>query len=491
MGIPSYFSQIIRRYANILKNITQINNSKEERLTHLYMDCNSIIYDSYHHLSSDYDPNNVSEFEKKIIYETAKRIDEYIKYIKPSDIVYVSFDGVAPLAKMEQQRKRRYKTKFIEKVKRMEGENVSISWDTSNITPGTDFMKKLSNYMYYYFGFSEMKYNVKQVIVSCSDKPGEGEHKLFSHVRNNDLSKSNIAVYGLDADLIMLSLLHLKYCRRIYVCREAPEFLKSSIPVDVNIGSNESYFLDINNFGDSIVSEMGFNESEEMKYSRINDYVVLCFFLGNDFLPHFISLNIRRNGMDIILRCYVRLGAKLCGVGVLKRCSVSILMLELSKKEEEMLLCEYIEREECSKKLRLCGVLNVPLVSRGVEKYIDPLSCGWESRYYKMLLGSARVCDICVNYVEGLEWVYKYYTGDCPDWRWKYRYNYAPLLKDCKNWIDLYEKKELCNKKNEPLNEQEALKYVMPPEDVSGPFEWAFCKYFWECHPLYSDNKVL
>src|SRR6056300_901200 len=120
MGIPSYFSQIIRRYANILKNITQINNSKEERLTHLYMDCNSIIYDSYHHLSSDYDPNNVSEFEKKIIYETAKRIDEYIKYIKPSDIVYVSFDGVAPLAKMEQQRKRRYKTKFIEKVKRME-----------------------------------------------------------------------------------------------------------------------------------------------------------------------------------------------------------------------------------------------------------------------------------------------------------------------------------------------------------------------------------
>lgn len=186
----------------------------------------------------------------------------------------------------------------------------------------------------------------------------------------------------------------------------------------------------------------------------------------------------------------MRLGEKLCGVGVLKRSSVSRIMLELSKKEESVVLSEYIEREECSKKIRLCSVLNVPLVSRGVEKYIDPLSCGWESRYYKMLLGSARVCDICVNYVEGLEWVYKYYTGDCPDWRWKYRYNYAPLLKDCKNYIDLYEKKELCNKKNEPLNEKEALKYVMPPEDVSGPFEWAFCKYFWECHPLYSDNKV-
>ena len=488
MGIPSYFSQIIRKYANILKNITQINNCKEEKITHLYMDCNSIIYDSYHHLSSEYDPSNESEFEKKIIYETAKRIDEYIKYIKPTDIVYVSFDGVAPLAKMEQQRKRRYKTKFMEKVKLAENKSASISWDTCNITPGTDFMKILSNYMYYYFGFSEMKYNVKQVLVSCSDKPGEGEHKLFNHVRTNDLRQSNIAVYGLDADLIMLSLLHLKYCRRIYVCREAPEFLKSSIPVDVNIGDNESYFLDINIFGDSIVSELGFNEPDEMKYARINDYVVLCFFLGNDFLPHFVSLNIRTNGIDKLKESYVRLVAKLCGVCGVKRRSVLKLMLELSKCEESSLREEYKERE-CSK--RMCNVLNVPLVSRGVEKYIDPLSCGWESRYYKMLFArETSLSDICKNYMEGLEWVYKYYTGECIDWRWKYKYNYAPLLVDCKNWLDLDEKKDLCSEKNEPLSEKEALKYVMPPEDVSGPFEWAFCKYFWECHPLYSDKEV-
>ena len=55
MGIPSYFSQIIRKYAKILKNINQVNDNKEDRLTHLYMDCNSIIYDSYHDISDEYD----------------------------------------------------------------------------------------------------------------------------------------------------------------------------------------------------------------------------------------------------------------------------------------------------------------------------------------------------------------------------------------------------------------------------------------------------
>ena len=183
MGIPSYFSQIIRKYAKILKNINQVNDNKEDRLTHLYMDCNSIIYDSYHDISDEYDIENNSEFEKKLIHETAKRIDKYIKYIKPTELVYVSFDGVAPLAKMVQQRKRRYINKFLANIDFEDGKPKPVVWDTCNITPGTDFMKKLSNYMYYYFGCSEMKYNVNQVIVSCSDKQGEGEHKLFSHIR--------------------------------------------------------------------------------------------------------------------------------------------------------------------------------------------------------------------------------------------------------------------------------------------------------------------
>lgn len=483
MGIPSYFSQIIRKYAKILMNINQINDNKEERLTHLYMDCNSVIYDSYHHISGEYDTDNESEFEKKLIHETARRIDNYIKYIKPTEIVYVSFDGVAPLAKMVQQRRRRYINKFMANIKYEDGKPTPAVWDTCNITPGTEFMKKLSNYMYYYFGLSEMKYNVKQVIVSCSDKKGEGEHKLFSHIRKHNLLHANVAVYGLDADLIMLSIFHLKQCRRIYVCREAPEFLKSSIPVDVNIGDNESYFVDINCLGECILNEMGCEEGPDPSKSRLNDYVFLCFFLGNDFLPHFISLNIRKNGMDILMNAYKK--SVVCmGLYVLSSigvdwCVLCVLVSKLSSVSSVSSVRSVLD----------CSLLNVPIVSRGVEKYINPMYCGWEKRYYKKLFVRDVVLgDVCVNYIEGLEWVYKYYTGDCVDWKWRYKHNYAPLLIDCVKWLPKESKMEMCPKKNEALSEPEALKYVMPPDNPSGPFEWAFCRYFWECHPLYSDD---
>ena len=154
-------------------------------------------------------------------------------------------------------------------------------------------------------------------------------------------------------------------------------------------------------------------------------------------------------------------------------------------------LCEGESVRMCveSESSMSCRLLNVPIVSRGVEKYINPMYCGWENRYYKMLfVGDDDVSDVCANYIEGLEWVYKYYTGDCVDWKWRYKNNYAPLLVDCVKYLKSGRHVELCNKKNEALSEAEALKYVMPPDNPSGPFEWAFCRYFWECHPLYSDD---
>ena len=40
------------------------------------------------------------------------------------------------------------------------------------------------------------------------------------------------------------------------------------------------------------------------KGNFIDDYLVICFILGNDFIPHTVSLNLRGNGMKIILSAY-------------------------------------------------------------------------------------------------------------------------------------------------------------------------------------------
>lgn len=141
MGIPSYFSYIIKNYSNIIRNKKSLVENKIE-MTDLYMDCNSIIYDAVYSLEKD-NPTIVKNLiEHTIINNVINKIDYYIRFIKPSKTIYITFDGVAPLAKMEQQRTRRYKSAHMSKINIT---NKTTFFNTVSITPGTEFMNKLSN----------------------------------------------------------------------------------------------------------------------------------------------------------------------------------------------------------------------------------------------------------------------------------------------------------------------------------------------------------
>ena len=65
MGIPSYFSYIIKKYPDVL-NVIQ----NYEDIDNLYLDCNSIIYDSTRKI--DYICKE--EYEKTLIHEICKKI---------------------------------------------------------------------------------------------------------------------------------------------------------------------------------------------------------------------------------------------------------------------------------------------------------------------------------------------------------------------------------------------------------------------------------
>ena len=118
MGIPSYFSYIIKNYSNIIRQYRHIPNINGVRFQYLLMDCNSIIYDEFRKME---ELRNGEEFitkdmENCLIRNVIKKISEYISYISPTKLVYIAFDGVAPLAKMEQQRTRRYKSSVLSKI---------------------------------------------------------------------------------------------------------------------------------------------------------------------------------------------------------------------------------------------------------------------------------------------------------------------------------------------------------------------------------------
>ena len=105
MGIPSYFSYIVKNHNKIIKKLNI-------KVNHLFLDSNSIIYDSFHSIINEYDESKKSIFEDKLIKLVCKNIEKLFYDVKPNKLFYISFDGVAPVAKLEQQRNRRFKSYF-------------------------------------------------------------------------------------------------------------------------------------------------------------------------------------------------------------------------------------------------------------------------------------------------------------------------------------------------------------------------------------------
>ena len=467
MGIPSYFSYIIRNHPHILRNIEFLK--KNVQFQHLYMDCNSIIYDTVSMLEKIVPKMNIVDFETRLIQIVMDKIDEYIFYIKPSDTVYIAFDGVAPPAKWQQQQSRRERTTFMSTLRYGDETIESIPiFDKIKITPGTEFMKTLSLRVESYYRNSHERYGVKKVIISSPNEDGEGEHKIFEYVRehNGENLNDQAALYGLDSDLIMLSIFHLKYIKNIHIFREAPEFMRSSIPVDIKFGSNEPYFLDMSSLSQSILTEMRCKYTSD---NRIDDYVFLCFFLGNDFLPHFPFLNIRTHGLQVLLDMYrIHVGSYPDRFFILNDTIqwdvVFLFIKEIAKIEHELLLREHGYREKYDKwvfsentaKEREENVQNIPIIYRAVEKYICPTEPYWKERYYKALFfdmetlskeeQKKQIDNLSANYIEGLEWVYTYYTKGCKDWLWKSRSKNG-LMWSSIGSVERVWKCELCKKK--------------------------------------------
>ena len=516
MGIPAYLSHIIKNYPKIIQRFQKQNTPNQ-----LYLDSNSIIYDAMR--SVDYNGNN-DEFERKLINAVCKNIETYIEEISPSNLVYIAFDGVAPVAKLDQQKNRRYKSWFINQYDKTD----KPLWNSSAITPGTDFMNKLNLQVRYHFRKAS-SYKVKKIIISGSDFPGEGEHKIFEYIRENtkELENMKIVIYGLDADLIMLTINHLQYCKNMYLFRETPDFIKS---IDKSLDPNLMYVIDIPEFKNNLVYYLN-NDKEpttEIERNRVFDYIFMCFLLGNDFLPHFPAINLRTGGMDVIMDTYRNvLGSSnkniICDGKIVWK-NLRLLIADLSKHEHTYIENDYHLRNKQEKRpVRIeenmstfdKEMLHAPSKERQVEKYINPQDKFWETRYYDMLFDVDITDDlrknISLNYLEGLEWTWKYYSTGCVDWRWTYKYNYPPLLVDLLKYVPYFDTELVDEVEKNPVTELVQLSYVLPrnslyllPKRIETQltqqmsesyredyeFEWAYCKYFWECHVKYPSVKI-
>ncbi|KAI3381230.1 hypothetical protein SNEBB_010442 [Seison nebaliae] len=347
MGIPCLFNWLQKRYKQIIKvKIADVQEQDPEfKFDNLYLDMNAIIHPCTHPEASLWPTTNEERLNSVISY-----VDMIVKEVRPQKMLFLAIDGVAPKAKMNQQRSRRFKAAIDQ---RLENERISEKievikagekkilegvndFDLNCITPGTEFMEYLATALRLRI-VERMNNNVLwknlMVILSDSNIPGEGEHKIMDYIRrqrymkNYDPNQRHI-IYGNDADLIMLGL--ATHEAHMTIIRE--EFEKNTNmfcrlctgndhkPIDcpglnnnerANVASIISHktpvFLYVQTWilRDYLANDLTIENHGERNIDRlIDDWVFLCFFVGNDFLPQLPFMEIYDNAIPSIVNLY-------------------------------------------------------------------------------------------------------------------------------------------------------------------------------------------
>ena len=338
--------------------------------------------------------------------------------VRPRKLLFMAVDGVAPRAKMNQQRSRRFRSAQEAQEKEQaeatlreqwasEGREVpppssSRPFDSNVITPGTPFMDRLAVYLRTFIHqklSSDPGWAGIKVILSDGSVPGEGEHKIMEYIRSQRNQpgydpNSRHVIHGLDADLIMLSLAthepHFSILRE-YVGpaskkpivdlatqieaeimrkaeQEAEGKTSGGLPDDQMGGGAKDaaptpfQFLHIATLREYLALEF---HAPDCDYSCvggfdlervIDDFIFLCFFVGNDFLPHLPSLEIRLGAIDTLCDLYKanfgRLGGFICDGGRVDLTRAKLFCTELGGLEDELLRRHRQEEDKFKSKQR-------------------------------------------------------------------------------------------------------------------------------------------
>lgn len=445
MGIPAYFRWISEKYPNILVNCVEHTffdpttgnfdavdasqpNPNGVEYDNLYLDMNGIIHPCTHPEDRPVPTTESAMFDAVFDY-----IDRIFAIVRPRKLLYLAIDGVAPRAKINQQRSRRFRAAreaaereslALELRKEWDKMGLQIKSDDDNnsdshkskksnsskpknpdptdysetpfdsnvITPGTPFMERLAVALRQYVTRRiENSAAWRDVVVIFSDAsvPGEGEHKIAEFIRRERTHPSynpNLrhVMYGLDADLIMLALatheVNFTILREEVFPKngrqkaepadtqpEGPSVTnetqndtalqmaeKSTSPLlQASLGGRKPFiFLHVNvlreyldfEFRHDIENELNVSKKfDELRYDLervLDDFVFLCFFVGNDFLPHLPTLDIREGAIEYLIELYksefVNTGYLTSSGGNIDFVAVRKLLEKTSSKEDEI-----------------------------------------------------------------------------------------------------------------------------------------------------------
>ena len=339
MGIPYYFASLIRKHVRITQRVRS-----KVHTTFLGIDFNCLI----HNYLDDARP----------IESVLEAIQMILRDVCSADRVFIAMDGLVPYAKIVQQRYRRFRKPTAE---------VAPMFDRHQISPGTPYMRELA---------TAVRTRFPEIEVSCTAEPGEGEHKVFQKMKSEE---ETAVIYGLDADLILLSLPH----PNVRLLRENPDFqIKAS--------------------GFSMLS---MKELAKVLPLPVPQYVALCVLcFGNDFMPSLGMFSLREDGHERALELYAQSGKPdmLTPAGRAH-------FLNFARAVE---MAVYKERRD----------KHPSLISTDMKHF--------EARYNTHILDSPGDMSAVVrDFWKCFHWTMIYFTTNhAPDWNYVYSFPEAPLV---------------------------------------------------------------
>ena len=438
MGIPKLFRWLTDQYPSVSQRVS-VSLSDDRQIDNLYLDMNGIIH-SMTHANAD---GFVAMDEESMFRRIFSYTDKIYKLVKPQRLFFLAVDGVAPRAKVNQQRSRRFRSskeaeQMLAELVATEGEIPDVErFDSNCITPGTEFMHRLGaafrKWIQYKMDTDPQWAGGARVVFSGPDVPGEGEHKVMDYIRSArgrepDWSEGMThCLYGLDADLIMLGL--VTHEPNFILFRERMRRRgRNSGPRDpLRFGPDDYEVLEVNMIRKMLHLEMrslvqsgelGFEYSVERV---VDDFIFLCMLIGNDFLPHVPHLDIADGAINLMMGVYKRLLPTMGGY-LTDKASIHLGRFELFMGE-------------------VCRREPLYFYRRGAEeKQLEFQSPAYPEFYYNTKLQAYSHEDrrrVLEDYIGGLLWNLAYYHDGCSSWTWYLPHHYAPLASDFTNLADL------------------------------------------------------
>ncbi|KAK2895723.1 5'-3' exoribonuclease 1 isoform X2 [Channa argus] len=498
MGVPKFYRWISERYP-CLSEVVKEHQIPE--FDNLYLDMNGIIHQCSHPNDEDV---HFRISEEKIFADIFHYLEVLFRIIKPRKVFFMAVDGVAPRAKMNQQRGRRFRSakEAEDKIKKAldKGEVLPTEarFDSNCITPGTEFMARLQEQLKYFvhnkLSTDKLWQNVK-VYLSGHETPGEGEHKIMEFIRSENAKpghdpNTRHCLYGLDADLIMLGL--TSHEPNFSLLREEVRFGGKKSQKRITAPEETTFHLLhlslMREYIDYEFSGLRHQLGSNYDLERIiDDWILMGFLVGNDFIPHLPHLHISHDALPLLYKTYISvlpsLGGYLNENGHLNLRNFEKYLEKLSEFDREhfnevFVDLKWFESKVGNKYLNEAAgqAAEREAAGKNANKMEDSTLClpaltssdkmitegevmtaedeeeeddlfetefrQYKRTYYMTKMGVDVVSDAFLAkqakcYVEGIQWILHYYYHGVQSWSWYYPYHYAPFLSDIRNISEL------------------------------------------------------